>query len=64
MSTMINELGLKEIIREIVKEELLKLTLKLTPYVSNEEMQDIEKAVLEEDLTDDNFVDGMKWLGQ
>ena len=53
-----------EIVREMVREELLKLTIKLTPYVSNEEMQEIEKTLSDDDLSDSDFVDGMKWLGR
>jgi dihydroorotate dehydrogenase len=53
-----------EIVRKMVREELLKLTIKLTPYVSNEEMQEIEKTLSDDDLSDSDFVDGMKWLGR
>ncbi len=49
---------------EIMREELLKFTIKRTPYVSNEEMQEIEKTLSDDDLSDSDFVDGMKWLGR
>lgn len=64
MSITVDKTELAEIVREIVKEELLKLTIKLTPYVSNEEMQEIEKTLSDDDLSDSDFVDGMKWLGR
>ena len=64
MGIAVDKAELAEIVREIVKEELLKLTIKLTPYVSNEEMQEIEKTLSDDDLSDSNFVDGMKWLGR
>lgn len=48
----------------MLREELLKLTIKRTPYVSNEEMQEIEKTLSDDDLSDNDFVDGMKWLGR
>ena len=64
MSITVDKTELVEIVREIIKEELLKLTIKLTPYVSNEEMQEIEKTLSDDDLSDSDFVDGMKWLGR
>jgi len=64
MSITVDKTELAEIVREIVKEELLKLTIKLTPYVSNEEMQEIEKTLSDDDLSDSDFVDGLKWLGR
>jgi len=64
MSITVYKTELAEIVREIVKEELLKLTIKLTPYVSNEEMQEIEKTLSDDDLSDSDFVDGLKWLGR
>ena len=64
MSITVDKTELAKIVREIVKEELLKLTIKLTPYVSNEEMQEIEKTLSDDDLSDSDFVDGLKWLGR
>ena len=31
----------RELVKEAIKDELLKLTLSLTPYVSNEEMKEL-----------------------
>ena len=33
-------------------------------FVSNEEMQEIEKTLSDDDLSDSDFVDGLKWLGR
>lgn len=64
MNITVDKTELVEIIREIIKEELLKLTIKLTPYVSTEEMQEIDKSLSEKDLSDNDFVPGVKWLGR
>lgn len=64
MSIVIEEAKLEEIIRRVVREELLNLTINLIPYVSDEEMKELENVFSEEDFKDGETVDGMKWLGQ
>lgn len=64
MSIVIEEAKLEEIIRRVVREELLQLTINLIPYVSDEEMKELENVFSEEDFKDGETVDGMKWLGQ
>lgn len=64
MSIVIEEAKLEEIIRKVVREELLNLTINLVPYVSDEEMKELENVFSEEDFKDGETVDGMKWLGQ
>ena len=59
----IDKTELKETIREVLREELLSLAVSLTPYVSNAEMDEIEGALSENDLSDGEFVDGSAWLG-
>ena len=63
MNITVDEKKIKEIVKETIKEELLNFTIKLTPYVSDDEMHDVEKNLSNDDLTDDDFVDGTKWLG-
>ncbi len=63
MSINIDKDELKETIREVLREELLTLAVSLTPYVSNAEMDDIDAALSENDLSDGEFVDGSAWLG-
>lgn len=41
------KLDFKELIRDVIREELLKLQMVLTPYVSDTEMKDIEKSLTE-----------------
>ncbi len=64
MSIVIEETKLEEIIRRVVREELLNLTINLIPYVSDEEMKELENIFSEEDFKDGETVDGTKWLGQ
>ncbi|GAB61335.1 MAG: hypothetical protein DWB56_16105 [Candidatus Jettenia sp.] len=64
MSIVIEEAKLEEIIRRVVREELLNLTINLILYVSDEEMKELENVFSEEDFKDGETVDGMKWLGQ
>lgn len=64
MAIVIEEAKLEEIIRKVVREELLNLTVNLIPYVSDEEMKELENVFSEEDFKDGETVDGMKWLGQ
>ncbi|MCE7882089.1 MAG: hypothetical protein DYG82_15965 [Candidatus Jettenia sp. AMX1] len=62
MSIVIEEAKLEEIIRRVVREELLNLTINLILYVSDEEMKELENVFSEEDFKDGETVDGMKWL--
>ncbi|GIL19353.1 MAG: hypothetical protein BroJett041_04670 [Candidatus Jettenia caeni] len=64
MSIVIEEAKLEEIIRRVVREELLNLTINLILYVSDEEMKELENVFSEEDFKDGETVDGMRWLGQ
>ncbi len=64
MNITIEKEELKDLIREVLREELLNLAMNLTPYVSDEEMVDIEKRVSEEDFKEGEFVDGSEWLGR
>ncbi len=63
MSINIDKTELKETIREVLREELISLAASLTPYVSKAEMDEIEGALSENDLSDGEFVDGSAWLG-
>lgn len=60
----IEKTELKELIREVIREELLKLAISLTPYVSKQEMEDIEKALTDEDLSDADYEDMTAWIGK
>jgi hypothetical protein len=64
MNIEIDKTELKETIREVLREELLNLAITLTPYVSDAEMQDIEKTFKKADFEDEEFIDGTKWLGR
>lgn len=50
MGIGIDKSELKEAIREVLREELLSLAISLTPYVSDTEMQEIEKTFTEDDF--------------
>ncbi len=63
MSINIDKTELKETIREVIREEFLSLAVSLTPYVSKAEMDEIEGALSENELSDGEFVDGSAWLG-
>ncbi|MBF0538266.1 MAG: hypothetical protein HQL03_08455 [Nitrospirae bacterium] len=66
MGVMIEETRLKGVIGEVSREELINLSIDLTPYVSSEEMEEINTANINNDeLTDaSDFVDMTKWLGR
>lgn len=64
MGSVIEETRLEGIIRKVVREELLNLTIRLAPSVSDEEMKELENVFTEEDFKDSETVDGMKWLGR
>lgn len=64
MGSVIEETRLEGIIRKVVREELLNLTIRLVPSVSDEEMKELENVFTEEDFKDGETVDGMKWLGR
>ena len=55
---------LQEIVRGVIREEMLKLSMSLTPYVPEDEMKDIEAAVSGKDFKNDDYVDGAAWLGR
>lgn len=55
---------LQELIQDTMKEELLKIQVSQTPYVSDKEMRDIEKSLTDEDLDNNDFVDMGEWLGR
>ncbi|MBF0473446.1 MAG: hypothetical protein HQK91_08060 [Nitrospirae bacterium] len=66
MNITIDETQLKEIIREVFKEEFIKLSINLTPYVSQNEMEEINNTYSDEDFTDNqtDFIDMTSWLGR
>lgn len=64
MGITVEKKELKEILREVIREEFLNLAINLTPYVSDAEMEDIEKRVGEEGFKVGEFVDGNEWLGR
>lgn len=64
MGTPIEKEELKEAIREVLREELTSISLSLTPYASDEEMQEIHKIFGPEDFAGGEFVDGLKCLGR
>ncbi|KJU84926.1 hypothetical protein MBAV_002874 [Candidatus Magnetobacterium bavaricum] len=66
MGVMIKETRLNEITTEVSREELINLAINLIPYVSSEEMEEINTAYINNDeLTDaSGFVDMTKWLGR
>ncbi len=64
MGFEIDKSELKETLREVIREELLKLEISLTPYASREEAEEIENTFEEDDFKDGEFVDGKEWLGR
>ncbi|MBI5100590.1 MAG: hypothetical protein HZB33_01955 [Nitrospirae bacterium] len=52
---------LKEIMREVIREEMLTLALNLIPYVSDEEQKGMEAMAIDQS---GDFVSGMSWLGR
>jgi hypothetical protein len=64
MGIEIDKTELKEAVREVIREELLKLEVSLTPFVSDEEMKIIEKTFTDDDFREGEFVDGKEWLGR
>lgn len=54
----------QELIEDTIKKELLKIQISQTPYVSDEEMKDIEETLTEDDVNDNDFVDMSEWLGR
>lgn len=64
MGIGIDKTELKEAIREVIREELLKLEVSLVPYVSDAEMLEVDKNLTDGDFRDDEFVESKEWLGQ
>lgn len=64
MSIDIGKDELKEVIREVIREELAGLAVSLTPFVSDTEMNDIEKTFSADDFKDGEFTDATAWLGR
>ena len=64
MGIEIDKAELKEAVREVIREELLKLEVSLTPFVSDEEMTIIKKAFTDDDFREGEFEDGKEWLGR
>ena len=55
---------IKESVREVIKEEFLKFTIKLTPYVSEQEMEEINNSLKDNDSVDEDYEDITEWLGK
>jgi hypothetical protein len=64
MQTTIDASDLKELVREVIREEFLSLALNLMPYVSDDEMKEIDATFEDKDFEATDFVDGMAWLGR
>ncbi|MCI4625267.1 MAG: hypothetical protein L3V56_04820 [Candidatus Magnetoovum sp. WYHC-5] len=64
MNLLIDKNELKDLIGEVVRQELLKFAINFVPYVSDEEMKDIAKCCSGEDFTEDNFINITEWLGR
>ncbi|MFZ8801440.1 MAG: hypothetical protein ACO2PO_00390 [Candidatus Calescibacterium sp.] len=55
---------IKEAVREVLHEEFLNLWINSLPYVSDEEMKDIQERYGSPNYTEDEFVEGDEWLGR
>lgn len=64
MQAIIEKEELKELMREVIREEFLNLAINLMPYVSDKEMGEIESIFTDKDFEDGEFVDGIEWLGR
>ncbi|QWR78195.1 hypothetical protein [Candidatus Magnetomonas plexicatena] len=58
-----------EIVREVIREEFINLSVSLLPYVSQEEMAEIRQSHDDDDEEDFNdntndFIDITQWLGR
>ncbi|MDN5358931.1 MAG: hypothetical protein PWP76_774 [Candidatus Diapherotrites archaeon] len=54
---------IRQVVREVVRDELTKLYLALTPEVSEEEMREIRKLLREKDEGKEE-TEGLSWLGE
>jgi len=61
-----DETRLREIMREVIREEFINLSINLTPYVSQNEMEEINQTHLDEDIKEitTDFTDMTSWLGR
>jgi hypothetical protein len=52
--------------REVIREEFINLSINLTPYVSQNEMEEINQTHLDEDIKEitTDFTDMTSWLGR
>ncbi|MBF0464944.1 MAG: hypothetical protein HQK88_06935 [Nitrospirae bacterium] len=66
MSISVYESKLKEIMREVIREEFINLSVNLLPFVSDEEMEEINQCHDSEDLNENtnDFIDMTEWLGR
>lgn len=64
MQTDIDRQDLKDLLREVIREELLSLAINLMPYVSDTETAEIEDTYTDKDFEDTEFIEGMTWLGK
>jgi len=60
-----DETRFRELIREVIREEFISLSINLTPYVSQNEMKEINHTHSDEDFDDKttDFIDMTQWLG-
>ena len=65
MKTALSGSSLREMIREVVREEVLEILYRNLPYVSNEESREIEEMFgkpKKEDLEPER--EGLDWIGE
>ena len=55
----------KKVVRDVVREEIIKLMLVMTPEVSDEEMDELKDLIAAADRAkDEEEVEGLEWLGE
>ena len=64
MQTDIERQDLKDLLREVIREELLNLAVNIMPYISDAEMAEVEDTYTDKDFDDTEFIEGMTWLGK
>ncbi|KJR42562.1 hypothetical protein MCHI_001543 [Candidatus Magnetoovum chiemensis] len=65
MNITIDDAKLRELLREVIREEFLKLSVSLIPYISSEEINDINNTHTDNEFNDtDNFINLNQWLGR
>lgn len=66
MSILVEEATLKDILREVIREEFINLSVNLIPHVTQEEMEEINQTYGEEDFSDtaNDFIDMTEWLNE